>query len=156
MLNIGKYCKLAWPLMGLMALQAQEREVQKKERPATEAEAKAELTPEDLIAARAVPYRPAITRDPFSSPTDLDLRDRGDMIEDIAVKGITKMNGKTFAVVSDSRGNVRWLPKGYRFKDGEIVEIDDKAVTFHQWDVNSSVRAYRTVQKTFKREEGKR
>lgn len=114
-------------------------------------------SPEDLVLARAIPYRPAITRDPFSSPTEIEGPNKGDMVDDIAIKGVMKMNGKILAVVSDSRGNVRWLPVGYKFKDGEIVAIDEKAVTFRQWDPNSNVRtAVRTVVKTFKREEGKR
>jgi DNA/RNA-binding domain of Phe-tRNA-synthetase-like protein len=46
---------------------------------------------------------------------------------------------------------------GYKFRDGEIVSIDEKGVTFRQWDVNSTVRtAFRTIVKSFKREEGKR
>lgn len=114
-------------------------------------------TPEDVIARRAVPYRPTLTRDPFSSPSDDQPTSRGDMVDDIAVKGMIKKDGKFFAVVSDSRGNVRWLPVGYNFRDGQIVSIDEKIVTFHQWDPNSTVRTqFKTVTKTFKREEGKR
>lgn len=114
-------------------------------------------TPEDLIARRAVPYRPTLSRDPFSAPNDAETVNRGDMVDDIAVKGILKKGGKYFAVVSDSRGNVRWLPVGYKFRDGEIAAVDDKAVTFHQWDPNSTVKSqYKTITKTFKREEGKR
>ncbi len=125
--------------------------------PAAKPDTDKEPTPEDLIIARATPYKPLITRDPFESPTDMERNIQGDLVDDVGVKGTTKINGKVMAVVSDSRGNVRWLPIGYRFKDGEIVAIDDKSVTFHQWDVNSTVRsAYRTVVKIFKREEGKR
>ena len=115
------------------------------------------VTPEDLIARRAVPYRPTLIRDPFSAPNDAETINRGDMVDDIAVKGIMKKDGKYFAVVSDSRGNVRWLPVGYKFRDGEIAGVDDKAVTFHQWDPNSTVKSqFKTITKTFKREEGKR
>ncbi len=114
-------------------------------------------TPEDLIARRAVPYRPTITRDPFSAPSDAEPSNRGDLVDDIAVKGVIKREGRFFAVVSDSRGNVRFLPSGYKFRDGEIASVDDKAVTFHQWDPNSTVRTqFKTITKTFKREEGKR
>ncbi len=117
----------------------------------------AQTSPEDLIARRAVPYRPTISRDPFSAPSDAEPSTRGDMVDDIAVKGVIKKEGKFFAVVTDSRGNVRFLPSGYKFRDGEIVSVDDKAVTFHQWDPNSTVRTqYKTITKTFKREEGKR
>jgi hypothetical protein len=112
---------------------------------------------EDLVARKAIPYRPAINRDPFAAPSDTEPSKRGDLVDDIAVKGIIKREGKFFAVVTDSRGNVRFLPTGYKFRDGEIVNIDDKAVTFHQWDPNSTVRTqYKTITKTFKREEGKR
>ncbi|MBL0210022.1 MAG: hypothetical protein IPQ13_03770 [Holophagaceae bacterium] len=119
--------------------------------------AESQPTPEDLIARKAIPYRPTINRDPFSAPSDAEPAKRGDMVDDIAVKGIIKREGKFFAVVTDSRGNVRFLPSGYKFRDGEIVSVDDKAVTFHQWDPNSTVKTqYKTITKTFKREEGKR
>ena len=119
--------------------------------------ASVDKSPEDLVAARAVPYKPSLTRDPFASPTDLDTSGKSDLVDDVAVKGVVRMGGKLLAVISDSRGNIRWLPVGFRFKDGEISAIDDKSVSFHQWDVNSTVRtAFRTVVKTFKREEGKR
>jgi hypothetical protein len=115
------------------------------------------MTPEELVAARAIPYKPAIDRDPFKSPTELDSVSKGELLDDVAVKGVVKLAGKTMAVITDSRGNVRWLAVGYQFKDGRIAAIDDKSVTFHQWDPNSQVRSqYRTVVKTFKREEGKR
>ncbi len=116
-----------------------------------------QVSPEDLVARRAVPYRPTINRDPFSAPSDTEPSKRGDLVDDIAVKGIIKREGKFFAVVTDSRGNVRFLPTGYKFRDGEIVSVDDKAVVFHQWDPNSTVKTqYKTITKTFKREEGKR
>ena len=114
-------------------------------------------TTEDIVARKAIPYRPTINRDPFSAPSDAEPSKRGDLVDEIAVKGIIKREGKFFAVVTDSRGNVRFLPTGYKFRDGEIVNIDDKAVTFHQWDPNSTVKTqYKTITKTFKREEGKR
>lgn len=114
-------------------------------------------TPEDLIAQRATPYRPSMTRDPFQSPTEIDGAKGGDVVDDISVKGVVRKEGKILAVVSDSRGIVRWLPIGFKFRDGMIAAIDDKSVTFHQWDVNSSVQtAFRVVKKTFKREEAKK
>jgi photosystem II stability/assembly factor-like uncharacterized protein len=109
------------------------------------------------LAARAVPYRPTITREPFSSPSEDQDKSKGDLVDDIGVKGYTRKNGKYFAVVSDKRGSIRELPVGYKFRDGEVVSIDEKGVTFRQWDVNSTVRtAFRTIVKSFKREEGKR
>lgn len=114
-------------------------------------------SPVDPLATKAVPYRPTITREPFSSPSEEQDKGKGDLVDDIGVKGYTRKNGKFFAVVSDNRGSIRELPVGYKFRDGEIVSIDEKGVTFRQWDVNSTVRTvFRTVVKSFKREEGKR
>ncbi len=115
------------------------------------------INPDDLIAVRATPYRPTLQRDPFSAPTDAEQTNKGDMVDDIGVKGMVVSNGKVLAVVTDARGNVRSLPIGYRFRDGELVGVNDKAVTFHQWDASSTnTKIFRTVVKTFKREEGKR
>lgn len=114
-------------------------------------------TPDDVAIIKITPYKPAIQRDPFSAPRDERPADALDLLEDISVKGMIKKDGKNFAIVSDSRGNVRWLPVGHRFKDGEITAITDKAVTFHQWEMNTTNRSvFRTITKTFKREEGKR
>ena len=110
---------------------------------------------DDVAQAKAVPYKPTIQRDPFSAPREERSTDALDLLDDIAVKGMIRKEGKNFAVVSDSRGNVRWLPQGHRFKDGEITSITDKSVTFHQWELNTTNRsAFRTITKTFKREEG--
>ncbi|MCE1229392.1 MAG: hypothetical protein LWX11_07905 [Firmicutes bacterium] len=113
--------------------------------------------PEDVTKIQMVPYRPTLTRDPFSTPTDAEQGNKGELIDDIGVKGWMKAGGVLYAVVSDSRGNIKRLPVGHRFRDGEIAAIDEKSVTFRQWDVSSTNRSvYRTVVKTFKREEGKR
>jgi hypothetical protein len=110
-----------------------------------------------VAVIKATPYHPSIQRDPFSAPRDERPADAVDVLDDIAVKGMIKKDGKNFAIISDSRGNVRWLPVGHRFKDAEITAITDKAVTFHQWEMNSTNRStFRTITKTFKREEGKR
>jgi hypothetical protein len=112
---------------------------------------------DDVAVIKATPYHPSIQRDPFSAPRDERPADAVDVLDDIAVKGMIKKDGKNFAIISDSRGNVRWLPVGHRFKDAEITAITDKAVVFHQWEMNSTNRsAFRTITKTFKREEGKR
>ncbi len=125
---------------------------------APQAPAPAAPAPEsDVAVIKATPYKPTIQRDPFATPRDDRPLDAQDTLDDIAVKGVLRRNGKTFAIISDSRGNVRWLPVGYRFKDGEIVSITDTAVIFHQWDLNTTNRSvFRTVTKTFKREEGNR
>ena len=112
---------------------------------------------EDVGIIKITPYRPAIQRDPFSAPRDERPIDALDILDDIAVKGMIRKDGKNFAIISDSRGNIRWLPAGHRFKDAEITAISDKSVTFHQWELNTTNRSiFRTVTKTFKREEGKR
>ncbi len=112
---------------------------------------------DDVAIIKLTPYKPSIQRDPFSAPRDERAADAQDVLDDIAVKGMIRKDGKNFAVVSDSRGNVRWLPVGHRFKDGEITAITDKSVSFHQWEVNTTNRSiFRTITKTFKREEAKR
>lgn len=124
--------------------------------PATAVAAPAPVV-EDVAIIKATPYKPTIQRDPFSAPRDERPVDALDVLDDIAVKGMIKKDGKNFAIISDSRGNVRWLPVGHRFKDAEITAITDKAVTFHQWEMNTTNRSiFRTITKTFKREEGKR
>lgn len=112
---------------------------------------------EDVALIKATPYKPVIHRDPFSTPRDERPSDAGDTIDDISVKGLVRREGKTLAIISDGRGNVRWLPVGHRFKDGEIVSIGEKGVTFRQWDINTTNRSvFRTITKSYKREEGKR
>ena len=113
--------------------------------------------PEEVLGNKATPYKATISRDPFLSPNEDAPTGKGDLVDDIGVKGYTKKGGRYFAVVSDRRGSIRELPVGYKLRDGEIVAIDEKAVTFRQWDLNSTTRTqWRTVVKTFKREEGKR
>jgi hypothetical protein len=115
------------------------------------------INTEDLLVTNAIPYHPALVRDPFATPTDAEQSNKGDLVDDIAVKGRVISNGRTLAVISDARGNVRTLPIGFRFRDGVLVAIDDKSVTFHQWDPSgTNTRVYRTVVKIYKREEAKR
>ena len=115
------------------------------------------INPDDLMMVRATPYHPTLLRDPFSTPTDAEQSNRGDSVDDIAIKGRVVSRGKAMAVVSDARGNIRMLSPGFKFKDGELIAVDEKTVTFHQWDAGAiNSKAYRTVVKTFKREEGKR
>jgi hypothetical protein len=127
--------------------------------PSSQAQSPAQAAPavEDVGIIKATPYKPSILRDPFSAPRDERSADAVDVLDDIAVKGMIKKDGKNFAIISDSRGNVRWLPVGHQFKDAEISAITDKAVVFRQWELNSTNRSvFRTITKTFKREEGKR
>src|SRR5512145_680992 len=61
---------------------------------------------EELLVIKATTYQPKLIRDPFSAPTDVENASKGDLIDDIAVKGRIVSNGKVLAVVADSRGNV--------------------------------------------------
>lgn len=140
-------------LLAVPALLAQAAP-KKAEQPAAPAQ---EQGAPDAGLIKQVPYRPTLTREPFLTLSDGGTTGTGDLLDDLAVKGYTKRDGKLFAIIADSRGNVRWLPIGYKFKDGEIVAIDETSVTFHQWDPNSSNRSvFRKVTKSFKREETKR
>jgi hypothetical protein len=115
------------------------------------------ISPDDLILVRATPYHPTLVRDPFATPSDAEQNKKGDLVDDIAIKGRVVSRGKVMAVVSDSRGMIRMISPGYRFRDGELISVDEKSATFHQWDASgANTKAYRTVVKTFKREEGKR
>lgn len=116
-----------------------------------------EINANELMVFNPTPYRPSLVRDPFAAPSDAEQVNKGDYVDDIAVKGRVVSEGKAKAVVSDARGNIRWLPIGYRFRDGELVAISDRTVTFHQWDPSgTNTKVYRTVVKIYKREEGKR
>ncbi|MBP1626116.1 MAG: hypothetical protein H6Q00_591 [Holophagaceae bacterium] len=110
----------------------------------------------DITKIEAIPYKPEQQRDPFTVPSDAERGGRGDLVDDIGVKGRVVSGGKVLLVATDSRGNIRTLPVGFRFKDGEIVAISERAVTFHQWEITSTNKSiYRTIVKTFKPEEGK-
>ena len=122
-----------------------------------EQSAAAAPTFEEMLAIVATPYRPTLVRDPFATPTDAEQSNKGDLVDDIAVKGRVVSGGKAKAVITDARGNTRWLPIGFKFRDGELVAIDDKSVTFHQWDASgTNTKVFRTVVKIYKREEAKR
>ncbi|WP_257308538.1 pilus assembly protein PilP [Geothrix fuzhouensis] len=145
------------PLFAGIALAGQTGQTAKPAESPVVAASGPEAPAQDVAIIKITPYQPTIQRDPFATPRDDRPTDALDRIDDISVKGMIRKDGKNFAIVSDSRGNVRWLPAGHRFKDGEITSITDKAVTFHQWDVNTTNRSvFRTITKTFKREEGKR
>ncbi|MDP2876395.1 MAG: hypothetical protein Q8O00_09445 [Holophaga sp.] len=146
------------PLLSLSLL-AQTPKPSEKTSPVATPAAAGEAIPsqEDVIRVKITPYRPSLVREPFSAPSDMEQANKGDLVDDIGVKGWLKDKGVAYAVVSDSRGITKRLPIGYRFRDGELVSIDEKSVTFHQWDISSTNRSvFRTVVKTFKREEGKR
>ena len=111
----------------------------------------------DMMTIVATPYHPSLVRDPFATPTDAEQNNKGDLVDDIAVKGRVVAAGRSMAVVSDARGNVRMLPVGFKFRDGVLFSIDDKSVTFHQWDASgTNTKVFRTIVKIYKREEAKR
>jgi hypothetical protein len=112
---------------------------------------------DDITIIKAVPFATQLKRDPFATPTEDSNRNQGNLVEDIAVKGVVRGNdGKYLAVIVDSHGKTSFVPVGFKLRDGEIVAIDDHGVTFHQWELNTTNRsAYRTVVKKFKNEETK-
>lgn len=112
---------------------------------------------DDITVIKPVPYAPSLKRDPFATPSDDSTKNQGNLVEDIAVKGVVSgPDGKLLAVIVDSHGKSTVVPVGFRLRDGEIVGIDSRGVTFHQWELNTTNRsAYRTVVKTFKNEEAK-
>lgn len=112
---------------------------------------------DDITVIKPVPYQPTLKRDPFASPSDDSNKSQGNLVEDIAVKGVVRGNdGKFLAVIVDSHGKSTFVPVGFRLRDGEIVGIDARSVTFHQWELNTTNRSvYRTIVKTFKNEEAK-
>ncbi|HZU53666.1 MAG TPA: hypothetical protein VFF77_07200 [Holophagaceae bacterium] len=134
-----------------------------KPAPAVEAQVPASATPgqadaaDDITVIKPVLYQTVLKRDPFATPSDDSSKSQGNLVEDIAVKGVVRGNdGKYLAVIVDSHGKSTFVPVGFRLRDGEIVAIDARSVTFHQWELNTTNRsAYRTVVKTFKNEEAK-
>lgn len=122
-----------------------------------EAVPQAPPAPVDVTQVKAVPYNPTVKREPFRALGEDRKPGDADIIDDIAVKGFTRRDGKFYAVVADSRGMIREMEVGHPFKDGVIAAIDTKGVTFHQWDPSTTNRKiFKVVVKTFKREESTR
>ena len=125
--------------------------------PGTPASTAADAAADDPTIIKPVPYQSILKRDPFATPSEDQTKNQGNLVEDIAVKGVVRGNdGKFLAVIVDSHGKSSFVPVGFKLRDGEIVAIDDRGVTFHQWELNTTNRSvYRTVTKTFKNEEAK-
>ena len=125
--------------------------------PNAAADAAAQAAQDDPTVIKPVPYSPTLKRDPFATPSEDQTKNLGNLVEDIAVKGVVRGNdGKFLAVIVDSHGKSSFVPVGFKLRDGEIVGIDDRGVTFHQWELNTTNRSvFRTVVKTFKNEEAK-
>ena len=117
----------------------------------------ADAAQDDPTVIKPVIYQPTLKRDPFATPSEDQTKNLGNLVEDIAVKGVVRGNdGKFLAVIVDSHGKSSFVPVGFKLRDGEIVAIDDHGVTFHQWELNTTNRSvYRTIVKTFKNEEAK-
>lgn len=132
-------------------------EARKASGPAPAATPAAPDQADDITVIKPVLYQTTLKRDPFATPSDDSSKSQGNLVEDIAVKGVVRGNdGKYLAVIVDSHGKSTFVPVGFRLRDGEIVGIDARSVTFHQWEVNTTNRsAYRTIVKTFKNEEAK-
>ena len=107
-----------------------------------------------LIQSQIVEFKPSLSRDPFTVPSDLNNPSRGLLIDEVTIKG-RYVKGKTaYAVILDAYQQTLRIPIGYRFLDGEVVNITENAVVFNQWDPNSTNRAAsRQVTRFFKSEE---
>lgn len=154
------YLLLALGGFGVLGAQAPQKAVKPAAVQAaspTDAAGQAAETADDITVIKAIPYQPALKRDPFATPSDDSNKSQGNLVEDIAIKGVVRgPDGKQLAVIVDSHGKSTVVPVGFRLRDGEIVAIDSRSVTFHQWELNTTNRsAYRTVVKTFKNEEAK-
>ena len=151
---------LAVGCSGLLQAQAPAKKVAPPAAPAPMAQQAPGVAPastDDITVITPVPYQPSLKRDPFATPSEDNTKNQGNLVEDIAVKGVVRGNdGKYLAVIVDSHGKTSFVPVGFKLRDGELVAIDDHGVTFHQWELNTTNRsAYRTVVKTFKNEEAK-
>jgi len=145
------------PFLALATLGAQTPAAGPPATPVAKPAAPVAMSPDEMVAMRATPYAPTLRRDPFSAPSDEDQSTRGDLLDDIALKGRVTSRGQVFAVISDSRGATRKIAVGYKFRDGELVAIGETTMTFRQWDESTgNQKMFRTVVKTFKREEAKR
>jgi len=98
---------------------------------------------EDVLAGEGYSYDAGGRRDPFvsllqRSTTKEALRQRpegipGLLIDEIAVKGIFQLQGRTFAQVQASDKDKSYLiQEGDQLFDGEVVSISDSEVTFKQ------------------------
>jgi len=109
-----------------------------------------------LVQSQIVEFRTSLSRDPFNIPTSNTNNNESFLIDEITIQGRIVVKKKPFALILDSHQNVRELPVGFKFLDGELTAITENAIIFTQWDANSPNRsAQRTVTKPFRREEEK-
>jgi hypothetical protein len=110
-----------------------------------------------LVQSQLVDFRTSLNRDPFSPPTSNTNNNESFLIDEITIQGRIVVRKKSFALILDPYQNVREIPVGFKFLDGELIAVTENAIIFTQWDANSTNRsAQRTVTKPFKREEEKR
>ncbi|MDR0499111.1 MAG: hypothetical protein LBH03_05185 [Holophagales bacterium] len=109
-----------------------------------------------LVQSQIVEFKTSLNRDPFSTPTIITSNNESFSIDDITIQGKVVIQKKTFALILDHEQNVREIPIGFKFIDGELTAITENALVFTQWDANSPDRSLqRTVTKPFRREEAK-
>jgi len=98
---------------------------------------------EEVLAGEGYSYDPAGRRDPFVSllqrtqlkeaPQQRPEGIPGLLIDEIEVKGIFRMQGRTFAQVQSSEKDKSYLiQEGDQLYDGEVVSIAPGEVTFKQ------------------------
>jgi hypothetical protein len=98
---------------------------------------------EEVLAGEGYSYDPAGRRDPFISllqrtqlkeaPQQRPEGIPGLLIDEIEVKGIFRMQGRTFAQVQSSEKDKSYLiQEGDQLYDGEVVSIAPGEVTFKQ------------------------
>ena len=98
---------------------------------------------EEVLAGEGYSYDPAGRRDPFVSllqrqqlkeaPQQRPEGIPGLLIDEIEVKGIFRMQGRTFAQVQSSDKDKSYLiQEGDQLYDGEVVSIAPGEVTFKQ------------------------
>ena len=98
---------------------------------------------EEVLSGEGYSYDPAGRRDPFISllqrtqskalPQQRPEGVPGLLIDEIEVKGIFKLKGRTFAQVQTSNKDKSYLiQEGDQLYDGEVVSISNIEVTFKQ------------------------
>ena len=106
-----------------------------------------------LVKSQIVEFKSNLRRDPFVVPSDNTNTNTEFLIDEITIKGKVVVRKTPFAIILDSFQHVLEIPVGYKFLDGELIEITDSALVFSQWDANSADRSVRrTVTKVFMRE----
>ncbi len=113
---------------------------------------KAILEQEMELPPGAYTYNPQGRRDPFVSllkpvgpagPGERHPGMEGFLIQEVALKGIVKSEGKYIAMLLGTDGKSYFCTVGQRLFDGQITAIDGSTVTFRQ-DVTDPLSPVRT------------